>query len=167
MRNTLAVVDWQDVGPRVFAYLREEVPGRKTLRGIGEDCVTALGLTVDAKRLLDWLSARSSRDEWNAIKRTLGTGRLPPDPFFHSDPSVSSPPPVAGSPSLLDRLREKTLNAKRAVCPVCTKLPAEMRRQIEDAKTKGYPLRDILAILAEDGYVIRADEFTAHYTQRH
>ena len=161
-RNSLAVIDWKVEGPRVFAWLRDVVPGRKTLRCIGEDCVEALKLPVTSKRLLDWLSA-TGYDEWNAVKRTLGTGNGPHALTGASAPSSLLP----GSPSVLDRLREKALNAKRAVCPVCTKLPPELKQQIEDAKTKGYPLRDILAILAEDGYAIRVDEFTAHYTQRH
>ena len=166
-RNRLFEVDWQVLGPQVANWMRAELPRRHSMRGLYEDCVAAFAtepkLNTDRVRL--WLMRRCP--EWRGIKNTLGTGKLPPDPFFHVEPSAQKSSPLPGAPSLLDRLREKALSAKRAVCPVCTKLPPELKRQIEDAKTKGYPLRDILAILAEDGYVIRADEFTAHYTQRH
>lgn len=165
VRNRAFEVDWSLLGPQVVEWMGRQLPLRHSMSGLYEDCAAAFSVTepnLNADRIRLWLMRRCP--EWNALKNTLGTANGA-SALTGAAAATSSPKPV--STSLLDRLREKTLNAKRAMCPVCTKLSPETRRQIEDAKTKGYPLREILALLAEDGYVIRSDEFTAHYTQRH
>jgi hypothetical protein len=99
------------------------VPRRHTLRGIGADCVRALGLPTDSKRLLDWLSV-TGRDEWGAIKRTLGTGNGKP----------AAPPNLTAAACSLDEFaREK----RREGCPVCA-LPASVRAILATAGDKGH-----------------------------
>jgi len=164
MRNTLAVVDWQDVGPRVFAYLREEVPGRKTLRGIGEDCVTALGLTVDPKRLLDWLSARASREKWSAIKRTLGTGGGPP---VLTGAGAQKSSPLPAGLTLLEYDRRQQIAEDKARCPVCALSP-ELREQVAECKRSGMNSTRIIAALAKVYQItIAPSDYVRHINRRH
>jgi len=160
-RNMLAAVDWSVTGPKVLEWLAAEAPRRTTLRRLAEDCVTALEIQVGPKRLLDWLSSNQHRDDWNAIKRTLGAGNG--SRALTGASAISSP--VTGS--LLDHIRADALAADCARCVVCA-LGPELLKAIADAKRAGRTQREILAALARHyGKTVPPSDFAAHYTRRH
>ena len=158
MRNSLAVVDWQAVGPHVLAWFTAELPRRSSIIGLYADAHAALGLAGTAEGLRAWVT---HRPEWPAIKRTLGIGPLAP-----MDASASSSL-APGAPSLSEYIRVKALNEDRARCPVCL-LPEELRAQIAEAKHLGSNKNKILAALAGlHKIVIVPTDWDRHINRRH
>lgn len=69
--------------------------------------------------------------------------------------------------ALVDHAREKRMEQKRALCPVC-KLSAEVRRQLAEAGDRGITRKEQVAWLKEAvGADITISQLTTHFSGRH
>lgn len=130
------------------------------------------------KRKYDWDAIENLRDAgltWPQVVEELGldighkslskqhsqrrrrTGVIRERPRGNSD-----------TPSLAEFAREKRMDVRRASCPICAHLDADVRQQLAEASAQGITRKEQMAWLEEVfGLRVTTHQLSAHFQGRH
>jgi len=158
-----AVTNWEVWGPRIVAWLKAELPQRRTMNRVYEEAAAAFpesrcnrgSLRQYLLKLPEWATLRASLGSGQPAGASVGPARQP-----------TRPPQEAQMPkrSLDEFLRDK----KKAECPVCH-LPPEIRAQLQHASEHNSAklVEQCEWLRAECGVDILPSQLTAHRSGGH